>query len=74
MFWSKVTILSESSGFHSSKYEDDSLLGYCVITLTMKAVNTSETSIYEYVCETSWHIIPESCHLLDHHQLIIFLI
>jgi hypothetical protein len=41
------------------KYEDDSLLGYCimwcVITLMMEAVRTGEISVYFYE-NTEWNI------------------
>jgi hypothetical protein len=50
----------EISGSHGGKYEDDCLLG-CIIALMMEAVCTSETSIY--FNETTWHYIPDGCHL-----------
>jgi hypothetical protein len=55
----------EISGSHGGDYEDDSLLGYCVVNMAiammMGAVRTSEMSVYFY--ETTRRNISESCHI-----------
>jgi hypothetical protein len=60
---SRTYIDCEISGSHEGDYEDESLLGYSVsivgvinITLTMKRVRTSETSVYS---KTTRRYTPE---------------
>jgi hypothetical protein len=79
----KCVFICKISGSHSIKYEDDSFLGCSTISscgsrltfqgvrqgLMIEAIYTSGTSVYFH--KTTWHYIPESCHL---HVFILLMI